>query len=332
MAIVLPNLDDRTYTDLVDQARALIPQLSPEWTDHNPSDPGIILLELLAWLTEMVIYRVNQVPETTAVTFLQLLNGPDWQLQGELTAEALHAATRETVLRLRERYRAATRDDFEYLTLRQWPQTPAAQALGNAGIIKRGYCLPQRNLELVGAARDAEAPGHVSMLIVPPATAHAMPPQPTETLRQALWRFLDPRRLLTTRLHVVGPDYLRVQVSATLYLEEGVRPAVVRQAVADALTAFFHPLSGGAGGGGWPFGRAVHVSEVYQLLDTAPGVDFVRVVRIKAPDHPEREQPPQADQPITITLNEYELVAIEMMPDSFTTMERTGGAWQKTAE
>jgi len=332
MAMALPNLDTRTYNDLVEQGRALIPKLSPEWTDHNPSDPGIVLLELLAWLTEMVIYRVNQVPDTTAVAFLQLLNGPDWQLQGELTPEALHIAISETVLKLRARYRAATRDDFEYLTLQQWPHTAQALTLGDMSIVKRVYGLPQRNLELVGSARDAEAPGHISMLILPVVAADSARPQPTAALRQALWRFLDQRRLLTTRLHVVGPDYLRVHVSATLYLEEGMPPAAVRQAATNVLSAFFHPVTGGPDGSGWPFGRDVHLSEVYQLLDTAPGVDFVRGVRIKAPDHSEREQPASTDQPSTITLSAYELVAIDVTPDSFITMERTGGAWQKTAE
>ena len=332
MAMALPNLDNRTYTDLVDQARALIPKLSPEWTDHNPSDPGIVLLELLAWLTEIVIYRVNQVPDAASLAFLQMLNGPSWQLPGELTPVALSLATKETVLRLRERYRAATRDDFEYLTQQQWPQTASAQALGAAGIIKRVYCLPQRNLELLSAARAAVAPGHVSLLIVPPSTDGTTFPQPTDALRRALWRFLDPRRLLTTRLHVVGPDHLRVHVSATLYLEDSVKPGVVRQAASDAVSAFFHPVTGGPDGNGWPFGRDVHVSEVYRLLDLTPGVDFVRMMRIKAPDHPEREQPAQVDQPMTITLREYELVAIDITSDSFITMERTGGTWQKTAE
>jgi predicted phage baseplate assembly protein len=76
MPINLPNLDDRSYADLVGQARAMIPKLCPEWTDHNPTDPGIVLIELLAWLAEMVLYRVNAVPDRNALAFLRLLNGP----------------------------------------------------------------------------------------------------------------------------------------------------------------------------------------------------------------------------------------------------------------
>jgi len=49
MPLTLPVLDDRSFDDLVAEARALIPALAPEWTNHNPSDPGITLIELFAW-------------------------------------------------------------------------------------------------------------------------------------------------------------------------------------------------------------------------------------------------------------------------------------------
>ena len=71
--ILPPDLDDRTWQDLVDQMRALIPQYAPGWTDHNPSDLGITLLELFAWLAEGVVYRLNQVPDKSYIAFLNLL-------------------------------------------------------------------------------------------------------------------------------------------------------------------------------------------------------------------------------------------------------------------
>jgi hypothetical protein len=54
------DLDTRTYADLVEEARSLIPRYAPQWTDYNASDPGITLLELFAWLVEQDIYRVNR--------------------------------------------------------------------------------------------------------------------------------------------------------------------------------------------------------------------------------------------------------------------------------
>jgi predicted phage baseplate assembly protein len=68
-----PNLDDRGFQDIVDEARSLIPRYCPEWTDHNLSDPGITLIELFAWMMDMLLYRLNRVPDKNFVTFLDLI-------------------------------------------------------------------------------------------------------------------------------------------------------------------------------------------------------------------------------------------------------------------
>jgi predicted phage baseplate assembly protein len=68
-----PNLDDRTFKDLVEECILRIPRYCPEWTNYNPSDPGITLIELFAWLTDQMLLRFNQVPLRNYVTFLELL-------------------------------------------------------------------------------------------------------------------------------------------------------------------------------------------------------------------------------------------------------------------
>ncbi len=73
MALPAPNLDDRRFQDLVDDAKRLIARRSPEWTDHNVSDPGVTLIELFAHMTDQLIYRLNRVPDRQFVTFLDLL-------------------------------------------------------------------------------------------------------------------------------------------------------------------------------------------------------------------------------------------------------------------
>ncbi|MBM3237386.1 putative baseplate assembly protein [Candidatus Poribacteria bacterium] len=70
----IPDLDDKTFEELVEEARARIPQYAPKWTDHNLSDPGITFLELFAWLAEMQIYSLNQLPDRNYLKFLKLLN------------------------------------------------------------------------------------------------------------------------------------------------------------------------------------------------------------------------------------------------------------------
>ncbi|NMB88215.1 MAG: putative baseplate assembly protein, partial [Chloroflexi bacterium] len=74
MPLPSPNLDDlRFQNDLVDEARKKIIHYCPEWTEYNLSDPGITLIELFAWMTEMMVYRLNRVPEKNYIKFLELL-------------------------------------------------------------------------------------------------------------------------------------------------------------------------------------------------------------------------------------------------------------------
>ena len=60
-------------SELVEESVRLIPRYAPEWTNHNPADPGVTLLELYAWMTEMTLYRLNKVPEKNFLTFLDLI-------------------------------------------------------------------------------------------------------------------------------------------------------------------------------------------------------------------------------------------------------------------
>ncbi|MDT4910086.1 MAG: hypothetical protein QOI69_3327, partial [Pseudonocardiales bacterium] len=73
MPLPTPELDDRKFQDIVDEAKRRIPHYCPEWTNHNVSDPGVALIELFAWMSEMVLYRINQVPERLYVHFLNMV-------------------------------------------------------------------------------------------------------------------------------------------------------------------------------------------------------------------------------------------------------------------
>lgn len=73
MALPEYNLDDRRFQDLVDECKRLIPKYCPEWTDHNLSDPGVTLIELFAWMSEQIIFRLNKVPEKSYIKFLEMV-------------------------------------------------------------------------------------------------------------------------------------------------------------------------------------------------------------------------------------------------------------------
>ena len=88
MALPAPNLDDRRFQDLVDDAKRLVQQRCPEWTDHNVSDPGVTLIETFASMVDQLSYRLNRVPERNYLRFLDLIGVrlyPPTAARGEVT-------------------------------------------------------------------------------------------------------------------------------------------------------------------------------------------------------------------------------------------------------
>jgi predicted phage baseplate assembly protein len=73
VALPAPNLDDRRFQNLVDDAKRLVQKRCPEWTDHNVSDPGVTLIEAFAYMVDQLLYRVNRVPDKNYVRFLDLI-------------------------------------------------------------------------------------------------------------------------------------------------------------------------------------------------------------------------------------------------------------------
>ena len=72
MPLAAPKLDDRGFTDLVSDARRVIERLAPDWTDRSPNDPGMVLVEVFAHLTDVMLYRLNRLPLSAYVEFLRL--------------------------------------------------------------------------------------------------------------------------------------------------------------------------------------------------------------------------------------------------------------------
>jgi predicted phage baseplate assembly protein len=67
------QLDNRSYNDLVNELKRRIPAYTPQWTDFNESDPGIALIEMFSWLADILIYRINQIPDKAYIKFLQMI-------------------------------------------------------------------------------------------------------------------------------------------------------------------------------------------------------------------------------------------------------------------
>ncbi len=301
MPLQLPNLDDRRYKDLVDEALALIPTHAPQWTNHNPSDPGITLIELFAFLSESLIYRLNRVTPANLLSFLKLLNGTDWQpldendqplgkKPDELTPDEIRQQVPRSIRKLRKLERAVSRQDFESLALEASPK------------VARARCLPLRNLEIdLEGVRE----GHVSLIVLPVKEAEA----DIATVVSDVVKHLTPRLLLTTRLHVVKPLFLGVTVEADIKLLPDQKSAGIQEKALQEIERFFDPRPDALlNTPGWPFGRNVYVSEIYALLDQLPFVDFVKEgsVRLTA-NKPPRNLPNNTG----LEVKPYELVKVE---------------------
>lgn len=289
MSIELPNLDDRRFQDLVQEAREMIAVHAPDWTNHNASDPGITLIELFAFLCDALIYRQNRVTDANVEAFLTLLSGPSWQSSGNLANDV-----RNEVLVLRRRERAVSCEDFEQL---------AIEADSRVG---RAHCLPRRNL-LINL--EVEKAGHVSLIIVPMQDYELE----IDNVIQVVSDGLEPRRLLTTFLHVVKPYYLSVRIQVTIVpLPDERLPdeggADITQRVITAIETYFDPFDGGADENGWPFGRNVFVSEIYELLDKLPGVDYLQSVTLETVDLGRLITDDSGSKLIGVEVKPYELV------------------------
>jgi hypothetical protein len=160
---------------------------------------------------------------------------------------------------LRTGDRAVTAADHEELSRRADPSLARVRCLvGEGGV----------HVLLIAAP----PPGHEQR----PAIEDLLPS--TDTLT-AVTAFLEDRRLLGARMFVEPPAYHGVSVTVTITAEDEVRAAVL-----DALYAYLHPITGGGGGAGWPFGQAVHRTMIKKLLFAVPGVRDVPRVSLSPVD------------------------------------------------
>lgn len=185
---------------------------------------------------------------------------------GESLEDAQARARRD----LKTQYRAVTDEDVEYLAL----NTPGLR-------VARARAIPLYAPGLKNYPQ-AQAAASVSVVVVP--YSPALRPFPSEGFVRTVCRHLDRHRLLTTRVYVIGPEYVGVSVRATVRLFPGFGQAEALARVQKSLDDFLRPLppDDDPEGEGWPFGRTVFRSEIYQLIESVEAVDCVEKVTLAA--------------------------------------------------
>jgi predicted phage baseplate assembly protein len=172
---------------------------------------------------------------------------------GESIQEAFARCKRE----LRIPYTAVTADDYEYIA-RATPGLRVARA--------RAVILNDTN--------------EVAMVVIPYSFSDR--PLPGEPFKQAVCRYLEGHRLLTTAIKVCDPDYVTVSISAEIKVKSGYHPDQIRQRIHETLSHFLSPLKRQAGDNEWPFGRPVYRSEISEELEGVEGVDCVPDLSLSA--------------------------------------------------
>ncbi len=317
MAIPLPNLDDRTYADLVQEARSLIPRYAPDWTDYNVTDPGITLMELFAWRIETLMYTLNRIPPATEIAFLEWLGAEKADIDalrhdlehGRVDEVRLTNVRAATVTTLRQPVRLVTPADFEQF------------ALSFPGVA-RAKCLPE---DALGAETSLTRQGWVSLILVPQApTADehqeddppGTNPQKFETLRQQVRPRIEEQRLLTCRCFIVPPTYFCIEIHANVVCLPRADSKAVGAAIDKRLDAFFQPVSrGDIQSAGWPFGRSVYASEIYQVIEATPDVDYVETLHLFDKGQYDKNTPGNQDV--------SEVAQIDLLPQALVWLTRT---------
>jgi predicted phage baseplate assembly protein len=184
--------------------------------------------------------------------------------RGGVDAETLESARHRAAMEIRSRYRAVTREDFEYLSTQASPR------------VARVVCVPP-------------AEGHaISVHIVPqvdPADRRLALEElmPDEELLGEVASYLDEHRLIGTTVHLLPADFRGVSVVANLQASVLADPQRVEQDVLHALYTYLNPLVGGAPTGpgeGWGFGRTLSAGELHGIVHSVDGVEQVKILRI----------------------------------------------------
>jgi predicted phage baseplate assembly protein len=163
--------------------------------------------------------------------------------------------------------RAVTTEDYEQLAKEAAPEAARVKAVPAMTDEEAGGV----RVLLVPAVADDED-GRLSFeQLVPPA----------DTLSNVA-TYLDSRRTLGARVMVEPPAYQGVTVVAMLRARPWADPVRLQRTATDALYGYLHPIRGGLDGRGWPFGRPVHMGEIYALLQRLPGTELVEDVRLFA--------------------------------------------------
>jgi uncharacterized phage protein gp47/JayE len=208
---------------------------------------------LAAGKIKTLLTSITGIDENEVTNLLESHSGRD--------EETVKEAALRAPLVLKSKCRAVTAEDFEVLAKQ-------------AATIKRAKVLPLHHPKFPGV----KVPGVVTVIVVP--ESDRPDPSPNEGTLRTVCDYLNLRRLLTTELYVVGPEYIKVEIAVEIIVKDDADLATVKTAAENALLDYFHPLKGGDDNQGWEFGGDIYFSKVYQRIFAIQGVRYIEQLEI----------------------------------------------------
>jgi hypothetical protein len=180
---------------------------------------------------------------------------------------------------LRHGYLAVTVDDFEDLAREASTAVARVKAL-----TPRFDPLEQADPDNTKGVPGA---GEVFLLLVPQGSDRR--PTAGLGLLQDVEGYLAVRRAPAVKLKLGAPDWVEAAADVVVAPTSPEGADELRAAVSAAIERYLHPLTGGADGRGWDFGRLPHASDLYPVVGALAGVNHIRKLSLVY-----RKAPPQA--------------------------------------
>ncbi len=242
------NLDRLDFNRLFETARKKLSLHAPEWTNHNYSDPGITLLELLLFFTDILYYRLDYIGDAHRRAYLRLL-----KTLVDKDPEGSFALFRKTYFGATS---GVTSEDLKTIT------AILTEAFSGEKVA-RVHLFQERKRQLIRILPILEK-GNID-----------------QSIAQRLIEALEPCRPLTLRFEVGLPQFTDLVVEAWIVPQTGFSKKTLEVSIRKAIEDYLSPARG-LKGQGYPPGRVLSYSEIMALLEEVVGVDGVTHLSLRS--------------------------------------------------
>jgi hypothetical protein len=293
MPIKIPDLAARNYKDILDEMISSIPRYSEKWTNYNPSDPGITILEILAWIFDTNLYRINRIPEESYINFMRLIAGASGKevnlllgkLRKDQNSDRHHIEFLEFLKEIEENKRTGlpARDIQEMKAAALRFLTSDYRAVTQENFI---------TLAIEATQNRADGEPKVKRAII-----HGFPDGKVEIiiisdrrdeyneLISIVKDYLEPRRLICTKIIVKEPVYSPIKIYIEITCLTSSKSSLIIKKLRKNIQDFLDPVTGGDDKKGWPYGRPVSIYELFRIIEETEGVDHAdKVILDDNPD------------------------------------------------